>query len=145
MPNIEPNFLAIALATFACFMLSYVWFTPLFGTAWKKEMGFESDPEPAGAALFKSLGLTLVGIVFLIFVLSNNMAVWQPKTWGLDIPAMPVAEQAVSAAFFTWLGFIVPVHLNLVAWAKHSWKLFAINSGYYLVALLVAAFILLTL
>lgn len=143
MPNIQPNFLAIAAATFTCFMLSYVWFTPMFGKVWKKEMRLEHEPEPAGAALFKALGLTLLSVFFMAFVLGNNLQVWMPKTWGLSVENLPLAQQAVSAAFFTWLGFIVPVHLNAVAWSKHSWKLFAINTGYYLVALLLAAFILL--
>jgi hypothetical protein len=49
---------------------------------------------------------------------------------------------AGSAAFFTWLGFYLPVDLNRVAWEMKSWKLFFINTGYHLVALVVAAFIL---
>lgn len=144
MPNISPNFLAVAITTFACFMLSYAWFTPLFGNAWKQEMGLEHDPEPAGAALFKALGLTLLSVFLIVFVLGNNLQAWMPSSWGLDTANLPIVQQALSAALFTWLGFIVPVHLNAVAWSKHSWKLFAINGGYYLVALLLAAFILLS-
>lgn len=143
MPTIEPNVTAIMVATLVCFMLCYAWFTPLFGKVWQKEMGFDAADEPQGSALVKSLVLTLVGIVLMVFVLSNNMAVWQPQTWGITQPNLPIAEQAISAAVFTWLGFVVPVFLNSVAWAKQSWLLFAINTGYYLVALLVSAFILL--
>lgn len=143
MPNIEPNLLAIAITTFAGFMLSYVWYSVLFAKAWKQEMGFENDAEPTGAALFKSLFLTLLGVLFVVFILSNNLQVWMPSSWGLDTPNMPVAQQAITATLFTWLGFFVPVQLNAVAWAKHSWKLFMINAGFYFVLLLLASFILL--
>lgn len=143
MPTIHLNVIAIVIASLACFMLCYVWFNPLFGKVWQKEMELSDKDEPRGSALFKSLALTFLGIVMMVFVLSNNMAVWRPQTWGLDKPAIPVAEQAISAAVFTWFGFIVPVFFNNVAWAKQSWKLFAINTGYYLVALLLTAFILL--
>ncbi len=42
---------------------------------------------------------------------------------------------ALIGAFFTWLGFFVPVQLGRVAWEKAPWALFAINAGGHLVAL----------
>lgn len=143
MPNIQPNFLAIIIATIAGFMLSYVWYSVLFAKAWKQEMGFTNEPEPTGSKLAKALIMTITGVFFIVFVFSNNMQVWMPSTWGLDQPNMPIAEQVISATLFTWLGFFVPVQLNSVAWAKHSWKLFAINSGFYFVLLLIISLILL--
>jgi Protein of unknown function (DUF1761) len=46
------------------------------------------------------------------------------------------------AAFYTWLGFFVPVLLSGVAWEKKSWKLFSINAAYHLLALFLVASIL---
>jgi Protein of unknown function (DUF1761) len=37
---------------------------------------------------------------------------------------------------------MVPILLNGVAWEKRSWTLFAINGGYYLLSLFVAALII---
>jgi hypothetical protein len=46
------------------------------------------------------------------------------------------------SAFFTWIGFYVPLLLSGVAWENKSWKLFGINAGYYFTALLAAGMIL---
>jgi hypothetical protein len=53
-----------------------------------------------------------------------------------------VLGHAVPAAFFTWLGFVLPVLLRGVAWEKRSWALLGIDAGYQLVALFVAAVII---
>jgi hypothetical protein len=49
---------------------------------------------------------------------------------------------ALNSALSAWLGFFVPVHLSKVVWEEHSWKVFAINSGYNLVATAGVALIL---
>jgi Protein of unknown function (DUF1761) len=142
MPNIALNPISVAAAAMAIFFISYIWYTPLFGRAWAREMGLPADNSPQGLALARSLGLTALGAVLMSFVLANNMAVWLPKTWGVTAAAPDATVQALSAACFTWLGFVLPVLLHRLAWEKCSLKLFAINGGYYLVSLLVAALIL---
>lgn len=143
MPNIELNFIAIGIAIVACFMLCHVWFSVLFGKVFLRAIGMENEPEPTGGALFKSLGLTLLGITFSVFVLANTLAVWTPATWGLTDQPLPFYEQALSGAGFTWLGFVLPVLLNQVAWEKRAWLAFAIDGGYYFCSLLLAVVILL--
>jgi Protein of unknown function (DUF1761) len=142
MPNITFNPLAIALTAVALFFLCYAWYVPLFGKRWATELGFAPDDEPKGAALFKALGLTFLGALFTAVVMHNTMAVWLPKTWGVSAPAPSVLAHAAPAAFFTWLGFAVPVLLRGVAWEKRSWALLGIDAGYQLVALAVAALII---
>jgi hypothetical protein len=84
----------------------------------------------------------VIGNFFMAFVFSHNIAVWDPRTWGFNEPMMPPTMAALNAGVFTWLGFYMPVDLNTVAWEGRSWKLFFINTGYHLVAALVAAMIL---
>lgn len=139
MPHIPFNGLAVGLSTLAIFILSFVWYVPLFGKAWTREMGFAADHDPRGFALARSLGLTLLGAALTSVVLHNTMAVWLPRTWGLTTAGPTVAEHAGSAAFFTWAGLVVPVLLRSVAWEARSWTLFAINAGFQLVSLAVAA------
>jgi membrane protein implicated in regulation of membrane protease activity len=55
---------------------------------------------------------------------------------------MSAAENACTAAFFTWLGFYFPGELGRVAWEQKSWKFFFINTGYQFLSLLVVALIL---
>lgn len=142
MPNIPFHPLSIALAAAAIFFLCYVWYVPLFGRVWARELGFTDGGEPQGAALFKALGLTALGALLTAVVLHNSMAVWLPSTWGVSAAAPRVAEHAGSAAFFSWLGFVLPVLLRGVAWERQSWRLLGIDAGYQLVALGVAAVII---
>jgi hypothetical protein len=141
MPNITMNPMAIGIVAVALFFLCFIWYQPLFGKRWAKELGFGPQDEPKGAALFKALGLTFLGALLTAVVLHNTMAVWLPKTWGVAGPAPSVMEHATPAAIFTWLGFVLPVLLRGPAWEKRSWALFGIDAGYQLVALAVAAVI----
>jgi Protein of unknown function (DUF1761) len=142
MPDIQISVLAIFTAVVANFMFGYFWYTPLFGRAWAKEVGLDFDKKPAANEMIKSLGLNILGNFFLAYVLAQNIAAWTPKTWGLATPGLAPISQSMTAAFFVWLGFVVPVLLNGVAWEKKSWKLFAINGGYYFFTLLIAALII---
>jgi Protein of unknown function (DUF1761) len=142
MPDIQPNFIAILIAAVVNFFFGYLWFTPLFGKRWSKEMGMSTDYKPSGAEMGKSLAINLLGMFLLAMVLSSNIAAWTPSTWGSSLPGLPWMMQAFQAAFFTWLGFMVPMLLNGVAWERKSWTLTAINGGYYFFCLLFAAMII---
>lgn len=142
MPTINPNPLAIIAAAVVIFMISYVWYTPLFGRRWAREMGLPDDHSATGAALVRGLVLTALGALLMSAVLASTMAVWQPSSWGITAPGPGVAEHVLSAAGFTWLGFVLPVLLHRLGWEKPSVVLFAIQGGYYLVSLLAAALVL---
>jgi Protein of unknown function (DUF1761) len=141
VPDIQINFLSLLASTVAGFFLSYVWYTPLFGKVWAKEMGFDaSETQPTGA-LVRSLLLTVLSVFLISMVLANNIAAWTPSTWGITGANLGKVSQALQAAGFTWLGFFVSNLLLGVAWEKRSWKLFAIDAGYYLSLLLCISFI----
>lgn len=142
MPNIHINFLAVAVAVIANFIVGFLWYTPIFGKIWGKEMGFDMDKKPPASALIKGMVFMVIGNFLMAWVFAHNLAVWNPVTWEQAPSAIPPAAMALSAAFFTWLGFYFPTDLGTVAWESKSWKLFFINTGYHLVSLLVAAFIL---
>ena len=139
MPTIAFNPLAIAAAAIAVFFFSYVWYTPLFGRTWARAMGLPPDHAHHGAALARGLLLTALGSLLMALVLSVTMAVWLPTSWGLSAPGPGAVEQVLSAAGFTWVGFVLPVLLHRLGWEKPSLVLFAVNGGYYLGALLLAA------
>jgi hypothetical protein len=141
MPDIPFNPLALLAATGAGFFLCYAWYNPLFGKAWSKEIGFEHNEAIPTPALIKSLLLTVVTVLLIALVLANNMAAWTPSTWGVAGADLPRYAQALQAAGFTWLGFFLPGLLRGVAWEKRSFKLFAIDAGYYLTLLMVVSFI----
>jgi hypothetical protein len=145
MPEIQINLIAILIATVVGFFLSFAWYTPLFGKMWAKEMGFDPNETPKTPDLIKSLALTVFSVFLISFVLAHNIAAWTPATWGSSTAALPKAAQAFQSAFFTWVGFFLSNLLLGVAWEKRSWKLFAIDAGYYFSLLLSCAFILIYL
>jgi hypothetical protein len=142
MDNIHVNMVAIIIAVVANFILGWIWYTPLFGKAWAKELGFNMDVKPPASAMVKGMIFMIIGNFLMAYVFAHNMAAWDPQSWGQPAsPASPAAT-AFAAATFTWLGFFLPGDLSSVAWEQRSWKLFFINTGYHYVSLLVVAFIL---
>jgi hypothetical protein len=143
-PNIHLNFLAIVIAVVANFVLGFIWYTPLFGKAWAKELGItlEAGQKPPAGALIRGMIFNLIGNFFLAFVFFHNIAVWNPVTWGLPADGGTPVAYALKALFFTWLGFYLPVDLNTVAWEGKSWKFFFINTSYHFLSLLLVAMIL---
>jgi hypothetical protein len=133
------NYTAVLVAVVANFILGFLWYTPLFGNAWAKEMGFDTSVKPEGGVIAKGMIFMVIGNFLLAFVFAHNMAAWK---FVPDMDQMGAAGTILNAAIFTWLGFYVPGDLSRVAWEKSSWKLFFINTGYHLVMLLVAATIL---
>ena len=142
MPEIQINYLAVLVAVVATFIFGFIWYTPLFGKAWAKEMGIDMSVKPSGGAMAKGMTLMVVGNFLMAWVFAHNLAVWNPETWGQGAMENPLAVFALSASFFTWLGFFLPVDLSTLAWENKSFKLFAINTSYHLLSLIIAAMIL---
>ena len=133
------NYLAILVAVVANFILGFIWYTPLFGKAWAKENGFDITRKPTSGELGKGMTIMIIGNFFMAYVFAHNIMAWS------FVPGMneaPVMGKVLSATIFTWLGFYVPVDLGVVAWENKTWKLFAINTGYHFMMVLVAAVIL---
>jgi len=141
-PLIKLNFIAIGLGTLAFFFLGFLWYTPLFGKIWAKEMGFSRDMEVSKSFMIRSLLLNLFGNFLLAFVLSHNIFAWDARSWGHDSNFVGQGQAAAMSEIFTWLGFFLPQDLSAVTWQMKSWKLFFINTSYHLVGLLIVSMIL---
>ena len=104
-------------------------------------MDMEAD-KPSGGAMAKGMIMMVFGNFFMAYVFAHNLAVWNPATWGAGEMESSLFMFAFTASFFTWLGFFFPSDLTSMAWEKRSFKLFAINTSYHFLALLIAAMIL---
>jgi len=140
-PDLGINYIAILVATVANFIFGFLWYTPLFGKAWAKEMGFVVDRKPTPGELGKGMTLMVIGNFLMAYVFAHNNAAWSFVP-GMNIEAIGPAATIGQAAVFTWLGFYVPTDLSVVAWENKSWKLFFINTMYHLGTLIIAATIL---
>jgi len=139
MESIHINLVAVLVATIANFFVGYIWYTPLFGKTWARENGFDMSGKPAGGVIAKGMIINVIGNFFLAYVFAHNNMAW---SFVPGMAEMSMFMKLFNAVFFTWLGFYLPVDLNTVAWERKSWKLFAINTGYHFVMLLVAGAIL---
>lgn len=142
-PNIHLYWPAILAAIAAGFVLGFLWFGPIFGKIWAREMKFAPDYRPSTAVMIKATLLQLVGTALTVYVLAHSQEVWKPfSTWGLGTTDGGTWMYGVMSAGFTWLGFFVPQQLTGVAWENKSWKLFAINAGGNLATLMAQGLIL---
>jgi hypothetical protein len=139
MEELHINFTAVIVAVIANFLFGFVWYTVLFGKAWAIEMGFDLSVKPPASLMIKGMLFMIIGNIFLAFVFAHNIAAWG---FVPDSGAMTPVVQIANATVFTWLGFYLPGDLSRVAWERHSWKLFSINTIYHFIMLLIAASIL---
>jgi hypothetical protein len=137
--EIKINMLAILVAVVVNFIIGFIWFTPLFGKIWGKEMGHDPTIKPDKMVMVKGMVYMIIGNFLFAWVLAHNIAAW------MFVPGMKDMDpltNGLMAAIFTWVGFYFPGHLGSTVWENKSWKLFFINSGYSLISLIVVSLIL---
>jgi hypothetical protein len=129
------DYLAMGVAFLAYFILSFLWWGPLFGKKWAVLMGQDPDDQPSMAV---PMVLQAIGTLLLVYEVWNVMeafAVTHDDSGGVMRGELGLMD-AMIGAIFTWLGFFVPHQLGRVAWERAPWALFAINVGGNLVSLL---------
>lgn len=136
---LQINVVAVLVATAVSFILGFIWYAKLFAKPWIREMGYDPNMRPDATTMAKGMALMVIANFLFAWVLAFYLAGWQfiPGTAKLGTLSF-----AINSALSVWIGFHVPVHLSRVAWEKHSWKLFFMNSGYHLVATGVVTMIL---
>lgn len=137
--ELKINMMAILVTVVANFFLGFIWYTPLFGKVWGKEMGYDPDMKPEKGVFIRGLIFMLIGNFFFAWVLAHNIGAW---SFVPGVDKMSEMGMIMSSAIFTWLGFYLPGELGATVWEKKSWKLFGINTGYHLACLILASVIL---
>jgi len=145
--------LGLGLAFVANLVIGFIWYAPWFpiGAAWVRMQGMDPKnmPKAPGGQMAMSMVLgMLIGPLLMLFVFTHDFWVYldafnNVKTGGTDGYKLKLMD-GVMGGVFTWLGFIVPLNLNSVAFDRKPWKLFFINTGYYLITLVVAGILLVT-
>lgn len=135
------NFLAVLVAVIVNFIIGSLWYGPIFGKAWRKEMNIPLDFKPEQKEVFKAMGIMVIGSFFTAYVLFYTTNVWRASSWnaGEDQAAW---VYGFYSGIYTWIGFYLPVFLNMVAFEGRSWRFFFIGAGYNLIALQAVAMIL---
>jgi hypothetical protein len=128
--EVSVNYWAVLAAMVANMALGFAWYSQaMFGKDWIALMGWDPKKmkKPTSEEMTKSVVGGLIAAGVMAYVLSHFADYAGAATWlgGMQL------------GFWVWLGFVATVTVGGVLWERKPWKLYFINSGYWLVALLV--------
>ena len=133
MQEVTINWLALIVAIAAKVILGALWYSPIaFAPPWSRLAGITQ--EQMKTAMPKALPVDIISAIVMAFVLVH--AVRYAGAHGV--------LQGAAVGFFNWLGFVAATHIAGVFWERRPFGLFAINTGYQLVSLLIMGAILAT-
>ncbi len=132
------NYLAVFGGALIAMVVGSVWYGPLFGKPWMKEMGMEKPKmtESMKKEMMKSYSLMFVGSLIMSYVLAHSIV------FAATYFKMEGVAAGLMSGLWSWLGFVAPVTLGSVLWERKSWNLWLLNNGYYLVTLLLMGVLL---
>lgn len=125
------NLFAVLAAALVAFILGSLWYTVLFGKLWMQLAGVKKDKKDP--YLWVRFLVYMVGQFVMAFVLAHFLIFTNAVNYG----------EALTTAFWLWLGFIAPITIGGVLWEKKSINLFVLNNAYNLIALGLMSVILL--
>jgi hypothetical protein len=153
----EMNFIVLFLAALVPMIIGFVWYGPLFGNAWMKEMGFTKE-SLEGTNMVKTLVICYVLSVLIAMALMQ-MVIHQMGTFSTLAGDPGFAEQTGESyvyfqdfvakyadRFRTFkhgafhgvlygLFLATPILSIIALFEKKSFKYVAINAGYWIVTL----------
>ncbi len=130
------NYLSILVAAVAAFVLGFMVHGPLFGKVWLGLMKVTPAEMEAGKKEMEKkmpyyMGAAFVQQLVIAFVLSYFAYITYSETVG----------DALSIAFWAWLGFTAMPLLNGVLWEKKSVPLYGFNVAYLLASTVMVSLI----
>jgi len=129
------NYLAVLVAGLVGVGLGALWYSPkVFGMKWMQWSGITPKMTPDGKPQGMGKAYTVGAVASLVtaYVLAIIIALSGAFT----------ISGAFAIAFWVWLGFFAAPMTGIVLWEMKSWKLWALNAGYFLVDLVVMSLIL---
>jgi hypothetical protein len=128
----ELNHLAIIVSAVILWLLGAVWYSPvLFAKPWMAIIGIKKDATKS-SSMIAGMVASFVCDVIRAFVLAH-LIIWSDAStfgWGALV------------GFIAWTGFFAAPNLPQGIYEGRPLKLFAINSGYWLVGLLIVGGVL---
>lgn len=130
MPSVDVNWVAIVAAVIVNMVVGFIWYSPaLFAKEWAKLTGRKMNEMGDGT---KGYILTTAGAFVQAYILLHFVAFA-----AYFYPTYSNMSVGIMTAFWAWLGFVaIPQGVNMV-FAGTRKKLWAINTGYFLVVLLI--------
>lgn len=135
------NYLAVFVSAIVFFAIGALWYNDsLFGKAWRASMGktdeeFEKEREETNMG--KSFGLMFLASLIMAYVTAHLVDIV-----ALAFPTATNMKLGLVTGFWAWLGYIAAYVLTAVAFENRPWKYYFINTGYWLVGVIVMGAIL---
>lgn len=125
------NWLAVGLAGLAYYLLGAVWFTPLFGNAWDRSIGYDrSKSARFGPAYYV---VPLVSAVVVAIALGMIHSALESSTLGDALVIGVIVGLGVAAA--------VSVNNALTPHTPHPFVFGAVTGGYHFVGIVIVSVI----
>ncbi len=125
------NILAVVVSAVAAMVAGFIWYSPpLFEKAWLEEIG-RTREQLEGDSPLKYL-VAFVGSLLMAYILARL----------LDIVGGPSLELGVLLAVVVWIAFVAATSAVNFAFASRPVRLWLIENGSHLLALLVMGVIL---
>lgn len=129
------NYIAIIVAALAAFFIGFMWHGPVFGKTWVKLMKITpAEMEKGMKEMQGKMQYYMAGAFVQQLVICTAIALFVKALGATTVMS------AVEVGFWIWL-IIAGVLLNGVLWEKKSVPLYAFNSAYQFVSIVVAALI----
>jgi hypothetical protein len=131
--EVPVNYWVLLVGIIINVVLGALWYGPMmFQKPWMRMSGFTHDSMKHNqkVSMGTAYALMTLGSIIMAYTL------WHVIAFGSAYTHMTGVSSGLQGAFWSWLGFIAPATLGTVLWEGKPWKLWMINSGYYLVALL---------
>ncbi len=132
MDHANINFLAVIVSTVISMVMGAMWYGPLFGKPWMKEVGYTEEDLKKDFNPAKTYGLTMLLQFVIVYVLARLIGY---------TGAEGVAE-GLRLAFLCWIGFTGATTGITYLFERKTLRFFLINSGYHLVVMLIAGVVL---
>ena len=129
------NFWSVLSAAVAYILFGFLWYSDYaFGAAWRRLSGISGKEFKKMQK--KGMGDTMVLAFLGALVTAYVVALMIGNLFLTDVWEIFALVEVL------WLGFVVPTQLSPVLWEGKSWKLFVLNSAYYLMGLYVVGGVL---
>jgi hypothetical protein len=130
MHHLHLNPVAVLVTAIMQWLIGAIWYSLLFAKPWNAMVAVRQEGK--GKTMITGMIASLVGDI-LVSLAMAHMILWSGAStvqWGIII------------GLICWLGFIVAPMLPQNIYEGRPFKLFAINSGFWLVALVLTGVIL---
>jgi len=129
------NWASILGAAAVAFFVGFLWFGPIFGKAWAKEMGYSKAKMKKlqkDTNMVQMMGISFITSVVTAVVLSFALGAFGAKS----------LESAIQVTFVLWLGFNAMILMAGVLWEGKSIKLYGIVASGSLAELITISLVL---